>query len=49
MNLHVLNLSSHSQREEHEEVHDEDWPVHWDVESLGQGAEDRNGSSPSRR
>jgi len=39
---HVLDLPAHRERKEHEEVHDEDRPVHRHVEHRREGAEQRN-------
>ena len=39
---YALNLSPHGEDEKHEEVHDEDRPVHGDVEGLRERAEERN-------
>lgn len=37
-----LDLFPHGKGKEHEEVNDEDRPVHWDVKHLREGAEKGN-------
>lgn len=36
----MLNLSLHGDAEERDEVHDQDWPEHRDVEELKEGADE---------
>ena len=45
----VLYLTAHGEEEEDEEVHDEDGPVHGDVERFEECAEERDDGGPCCR
>jgi len=38
----MLDLSLHGDAEERDEVHDEDWPEHRDVEEVEESADERD-------
>ena len=44
----ALYLAAHSEEEENEEVHDEDWPVDGHVKHFKEGREDRDDSCARR-
>ena len=46
---YYLNLTLHRNAEECDEVHDEDWPKHGDVEKLEEGAEKGDEGGLGRR